>query len=117
MVKSLHDCSEGGLAVALAEMSFSSGIGASVVLRQVPYNGKNRRDDYILFSESNSCFFAEISPSVRKEFEKLMRGTPFAVIGCTEGTDVLTVYGLDGEECVDAKIDELKKAWQKTLGW
>jgi len=45
----LHDCSEGGAAVALAEMAFAGGLGATVLLKKLPCNIKQRRDDVLLF--------------------------------------------------------------------
>jgi len=45
LVCSAHDCSEGGLAVAVAEMAFSGGLGATVSLNKVPFNGKERNDN------------------------------------------------------------------------
>ena len=45
-IESMHDCSEGGLGVTIAEMAFSGGLGATVDLRKVPYKGKVRRDGF-----------------------------------------------------------------------
>ncbi|MDD5662440.1 MAG: phosphoribosylformylglycinamidine synthase subunit PurL [Candidatus Omnitrophica bacterium] len=59
LVRSMHDCSEGGLGVALAEMAFSGGLGINVFLSSVPYAGE-RRNDYVLFSASNSRFIVEV---------------------------------------------------------
>ncbi len=39
LIASLHDCSEGGVAVALAEMAFAGGLGATVLLKKLPYQG------------------------------------------------------------------------------
>ena len=52
-VKACHDCSNGGLAVALSEMAVKGEIGAEIDLRHL---SKNSRDDELLFSESNSRF-------------------------------------------------------------
>ena len=50
LVKSCHDCSEGGLGVALAEMAFACCLGATIYLKSVPRTGPIYRNDYILFS-------------------------------------------------------------------
>ena len=59
IVKSCHDLSEGGLAVAAAEMAFAGGYGLEIDLGKVP--GKDLiRNDTVLFSESNSRFLIEV---------------------------------------------------------
>ncbi|MBI5149695.1 MAG: phosphoribosylformylglycinamidine synthase subunit PurL [Candidatus Omnitrophica bacterium] len=119
LVRSLHDCSEGGLGVALAEMAFSGGCGASVRLADVPYKGKDRREDTVLFSESNSRFVAEVRPEDRKKFEQLLRrqGVPCAAVGQVEAVPAFVVRCPDGEPCVDTNIEVLKQAWRRPLQW
>jgi len=41
LVASCHDCSDGGLGVALAEAAFAGGLGMNIDLKDVPYRGKN----------------------------------------------------------------------------
>ncbi len=60
-VRACHDCSEGGIGVALAEMAFAGRLGAEIALTRVPTHPANLRDDVVLFSESNSRFLAEVS--------------------------------------------------------
>ncbi len=117
LVKSAHDCSEGGLGVALAEMSFAGGLGAEVFLSQVPYLSDNKRNDFVLFAESNSRFVVEVERSKQEDFEKALKGLPFGLIGCVSSNKYLKVYGLNGEICVNADIDQLKEAWRSKLKW
>ncbi len=63
LVRACHDCSEGGLGVAIAEMAFAGGLGATIYLKSVPRTGPIYRNDYILFSESNSRFLVEVAPA------------------------------------------------------
>ncbi|MDD5703707.1 MAG: phosphoribosylformylglycinamidine synthase subunit PurL, partial [Dehalococcoidales bacterium] len=81
LVTACHDCSEGGLGVAIAEMAFSGGLGAAVYLKNVPRTRLLYRDDFILFSESNSRFLVEVDPAHEAEFIKLMKEVPMAAIG------------------------------------
>ena len=53
LIASCHDCSDGGLGIALAESAFAGGFGMEVDLSKVPAEGIER-DDYLLFSESQS---------------------------------------------------------------
>lgn len=117
LVAAMHDCSEGGLAAALAEMSFSGGVGAAIQLERVPYEGKIKRNDIILFSESNSRLIVEVSPENQKRFENLLKGIAFGCIGRVEAKPEFVVYGLDKKVCLKAYSDNLKEAWQKPLRW
>ncbi|HQK78952.1 MAG TPA: AIR synthase-related protein, partial [Syntrophales bacterium] len=68
LVASCHDCSDGGLGIALAETAFAGGLGMDVDLRQVPRRDLHR-DDYLLFSETASRFVVTVSPANRAAFE------------------------------------------------
>jgi phosphoribosylformylglycinamidine synthase II len=113
-VKSCHDLSEGGLAVAAAEMAFAGGFGLEFDLQKVPVKGVNR-NDFLLFSESNSRFLIEITEQDRDEFEKLMHGKNCVQIGKVIQEPKLSVKGLDGKIVVDAPLDKLRQSWKKTL--
>ncbi|MFH0876661.1 MAG: phosphoribosylformylglycinamidine synthase subunit PurL [Candidatus Omnitrophota bacterium] len=114
-LRSIHDCSEGGLAVAMAEMSFAGGCGANIFLKEVPYAGKDKRDDVVLFSQSNSRFIVEVERQHQKSFEKTMRGTVLGLAGCVTDSAEMKVFGLAGKVCVQAELAQLKGAWQETL--
>jgi len=120
LVKAMHDCSDGGLAVALAEVAFSGGLGMEIFLSEVPYQSQIKRNDILLFSESNSRFVVEVEKAKQKEFEKLLKGaacTAFGLAGClTKNTD-FKIFGLDGKVCVDANINKLKENWRAPLKW
>jgi phosphoribosylformylglycinamidine synthase len=114
LVGSCHDCSDGGLGVALAESCFSGGLGAEVDLRKVPAQGITRNDS-LFYSESASRFVVTVHPHHKTAFEEVMKGKVCAEIGTVvSGTD-FTIIGLQGETVLDADIFELKEAWQKTL--
>lgn len=117
LVRACHDCSEGGLGVALAEMAFAGGLGATIFLKSVPRTGPVYRNDYLLFSESNSRFIVEVAPENEAEFIKTMSGTTLALIGHVNQEETLVVHGLNGEKVLSASLAELKEAWQKPLRW
>ncbi len=93
LVKACHDLSEGGLAVAAAEMAFAGGYGLELDLRKVPAKGLGR-DDFVLFSESNSRFLVEVSEKARDEFEGLMKGKVCSEVGKVTKSPRLCVRGL-----------------------
>ncbi|MCM8801080.1 MAG: phosphoribosylformylglycinamidine synthase subunit PurL [Candidatus Omnitrophica bacterium] len=125
LIKAMHDCSEGGMAVTCAEMAFSGNLGMEIFLKEVPFISKSpipdsrsqKRDDFILFSESNSRFIVEVERKKQKEFERILKGIPFGLIGCVSPKKDFRVYGLNGKICINANIKDLKVAWQRPLRW
>ncbi|MEI6631623.1 MAG: phosphoribosylformylglycinamidine synthase subunit PurL [bacterium] len=116
LIEAMHDCSEGGIGVAAAEMAFSGGLGMDIFLGEVPC-GSQMRDDEILFSESNSRFMVEVKRKNQKAFEKILKGLDFGLAGCVSKGKDFRVYGRDNKPCVDMSIAELKEAWQRPLRW
>jgi phosphoribosylformylglycinamidine synthase len=117
LVKACHDCSEGGIGVAAAEMAFAGGLGAAISLKSVPVSEKFTRDDFILFSESNSRFIVEVAAKDKEKFEKTLKDVSFANIGTTNDTGKFEVTGSNGKKLVSETIGDLKEAWQKPLRW
>ena len=114
MVKSCHDLSEGGLAVAAAEMAFAGGYGLELDLHKV--SGKElARNDFVLFSESNSRFLIEVAQADSEDFEDLMKGKGYALIGKVTKEQKLIVHGLNGKVVVDATLESLRRSWKQTL--
>ncbi len=114
-IKSCHDLSEGGLAVAAAEMAFSSDYGMELNLASVPIYNNIDRNDYILFSESNSRFLVEVPEKRREDFETLMKGNIHAAIGKVIKEKCLSICGVDGKRVIEANLDSLREFWKKTL--
>ncbi|HMF31833.1 MAG TPA: AIR synthase-related protein, partial [Candidatus Lokiarchaeia archaeon] len=112
-VASCHDCSDGGLGVALAESAFAGGIGMDIDLAKVPQEDV-ARDDYLLFSESPSRLVVTINPDNQAAFEEILATTIFANIGVVQGEN-LVLRGTTGNIRVDCPIADLKEAWQQTL--
>jgi len=116
LVLAAHDCSEGGLAVAAAEMAFGGGAGLEISLAEVPFDGK-RRDDFVLFSESTGRILAQVAADAAAEFERLMSGTTHAQIGRAIAAPVFRVTGLDGRVVIEEAPANLRNAWKSTLSW
>lgn len=117
LVVSCHDCSEGGLAVALAEMAFAGRLGIEADLRGLPKGSDCNRVDARLFSESNSRYIVEVEPDKYDAFAKLMLNLPFGQIGKVTEEKKLTIKSKDNKTVIDADITQLKEAWQKTFDW
>jgi phosphoribosylformylglycinamidine synthase len=113
LLQAAHDCSDGGLAVSLAEWCFASNnrsaIGATVELDGDL--GVAAR----LFSESPSRIVISFAESEQEQIAELARATgcPFKVIGQVGG-DRLTITA-GGQKVVDAQVSELESAWRSAL--
>jgi phosphoribosylformylglycinamidine synthase len=114
LVKACHDFSEGGLAVAAAEMAFAGGYGMELHLQKVPIRNADR-SDFVLFSESNSRFLVEVSQEAKEEFDALMKGKVCAEIGRVTKSPRLCIYGLNGEVVVNASLSNLMACWKRTF--
>jgi phosphoribosylformylglycinamidine synthase len=113
-VLSCHDVSEGGIAVALAEMAIAGMIGIDVDLDAVIYEGSRRRFDTLLFSESNTRFIVEVQQSHRKAFMELFKGIACAAIGRTVEKPNLTVRA-GSKVVVDLPLDVVKHAFLRKI--
>ena len=116
LLRACHDLSEGGLAVASAEMAFSSGYGLQLDLQKVPKTNELTRNDHVLFTESNSRFLVEVTQKRKDAFEALMKDADCAEIGKVTENKALSVTGLNGKQVMSADIDELRRRWKKALG-
>jgi phosphoribosylformylglycinamidine synthase subunit PurSL len=115
LVRACHDPSEGGLAVALAEMAFAGAVGADVIdLKAV---GDGLSDTARLFSESPTRFVLEVRPANAAALKEVLTGLPLVKIGTTVKEPRLRIAGENGEWLIWSKLDELKEAWQKPLRW
>jgi phosphoribosylformylglycinamidine synthase len=122
LVRSAHDCSEGGIAVALAEMAFAGSLGATADLAPLGAFGDERdlspgpmRSDHKLFSESNSRWVLEVEPRHERELLKLfdhpvLRSTLYP-LGEVAAKPTLTI--VDGKkELVKVSAEKCREAWR-----
>jgi len=117
LIVSCHDCSEGGLAVALAEMAFAGAVGIEADLMGLPKSPDCSRVDAQLFSESNSRYIVEIEPENYDAFAKLMLNLPFGQIAKVSDEKTLVIKDRNGKAVIDLDLASLKKAWQQTFDW
>jgi phosphoribosylformylglycinamidine synthase len=115
LVRACHDLSEGGLAVAAAEMAFAGGVGAD--LTQVRAANEGLPDEVLLFAESATRFLVEVKPGDEAAFKECLAGVPVARVGQTCKEPRLRIAGASGEWIIWAPLPDLKEAWQKPLRW
>ncbi len=113
-VASCHDLSEGGLAVAAAEMAFGGGLGVTLELARVPSApippGWDA-DACRLFSESCTRFLVEVAPAQAAEFERRCAGLPCAAVGAVHSEPVLAVRGMTGRQLLALPLADLRRAF------
>jgi phosphoribosylformylglycinamidine synthase subunit PurSL len=109
-VKAVHDLSQGGLAVALAEMCFANSLGADV---RLPVTDPVMSPDELLFSESNSRFLVEVLEDENPKFEKVLKGFPFSRIG-TVVKDRITISDSE-KELLKLGTAECASAWKNAF--
>jgi phosphoribosylformylglycinamidine synthase subunit PurSL len=124
LIRACHDLSEGGLAVALAEMAFAGDCGAQVSLQAVPHQvgpeGQLPLETILMFAESNSRLLCEVSPANQQRFEQCLSTVPHAMIGQVAAEPRLTIAAGPGPQqriVLAADVHVLKEAWQKPLRW
>src|SRR5271166_416285 len=107
LVKSAHDCSEGGFAVALAECCISGEhrMGASVA-----FNDWAERIDQLLFNESQSRVILSVGPENAEATEAACTAAnlPFRRIGTVRGSELIVTTQTETQRW---EIAELFQAW------
>ncbi len=112
LVASCHDCSDGGLGVALAESAFAGGFGMQIDLESVGVES----NVVALFSESQSRFVVTIPRKHAAAFEATLHGLPHARLGVVIPETLFRVKGHDDFED-EVSLADLKEAWQRPLRW
>jgi phosphoribosylformylglycinamidine synthase len=115
LLTSAHDCSEGGLAVALAECCITGPDGAQGASLEIASGEAGRRLDALLFGEAPTRIIVSTSPENRARLEALLRSTdvPFHVLGRVGGNRLSIAVG--GTAVVDLDVTTLRSAWQQAL--
>ncbi len=112
-ISSAHDCSEGGLAIAVAESCFSYGgqtLGATLTLEST------LRNDTLLFGETQSRIIISFPEERINEIEDLAMAFPvdFSLIGKVGGSHFTVT--VNEEEVIKQEINILKELWKTSLG-
>jgi phosphoribosylformylglycinamidine synthase len=113
LLRSAHDCSDGGLAVALAECCFSS-LNRPVVGARISLAGA-LPVTAALFSESPSRIIISFAASARAQIEHIAQSQdcPLTVIGEVGGSELQ--IKVSDENVVSTNISELESAWRSSL--
>jgi len=113
LLKSVHDCSKGGFAVAVSELCMKNMIGCKISLETVP--GEKLGVDRILFSESHSRYLLAFDKKNLKKLEDLLKKNKvsFKLIGQFGGDKIRFVSGT--KPIIDLRVDKAQKTWLNSL--
>ncbi|MCJ7544443.1 MAG: AIR synthase-related protein, partial [Phycisphaerae bacterium] len=123
LVRSCHDLSEGGLAVAAAEIAFAGGLGVELDLSAVPTDLRAASSakgalavpvGALLFAESAGRFLVEVTPDSRDAFRRLTKDVPCGELGKVTDSGRIVIHAGDSA-VIDLPINAAKAAWQKTF--
>jgi len=113
LIQSAHDCSEGGLAIAVAESCFTAPketLGAKLELKS------NLRGDTLLFGESQSRIVISFPEELMQQIKNLAltHNVDFSLIGVTGGSQFTVT--INGQEYIKQEIESIKNIWKTSLG-
>ncbi len=113
LIKVAHDCSKGGLAVAVSEICMTNKIGCKISLENVP--GENLPPDRVLFSESHSRYLLVLDKKNLKPLENLLQKNKvsYNTIGRFEGNRIQ--FNVRKKSLIDLSVDKALKVWMNSL--
>ncbi len=115
-VRACHDLSEGGLAVAAAEMAFAGGLGARLNIGAAPKTGEPTTAA-MLFGEASGRFLVEVTPDDYDNFLRLAKDCPVGQVGEVTEDDRLVITSPSKQTLIDMPCDKAAAAWKKTFDW
>ena len=113
LLLSAHDCSDGGLAIALAESCFSS-LGREAIGAEVNVEGMLGPTAQ-LFSESPSRIIVSFDPADAAVVQEIAarNNAPFAILGRVISNRL--IISVNGAEAVATEVRDLEAAWRSAL--
>ena len=113
-IKIAHDCSKGGMAVAVSELCIKNKIGCTVDSEKIP--SQKLSPDELLFSESHSRFLVVVRKKNQKAVEDILKkaGVGFAMIGRFGGSDI--DFKKKSTSICRVRVDKAGEKWLNSLG-
>jgi len=113
LIKSAHDCSKGGLTIAISELCMMNQIGCNVSLEKIP--GEKLDSDKILFSESHSRYLVTFENRNLEKLEEILKkhNVSYSLIGEFTGDSIL--FSSDSKSIIDLSVDKAQKTWFNSL--
>ncbi len=113
LVYCVHDCSKGGISVAISELCLKNNIGCKVEMKNIP--SEKMSDDRILFSESHSRYLLVAKNKDVIKISKFLTNSKvsFAKIGLFGGDQIL--FDSNTKAIIDLSVDKVQNIWMTSL--
>jgi phosphoribosylformylglycinamidine synthase len=112
LIKSAHDCADGGLSVAIAESCFSS-LNRKAIGAQIEISDSNLSVEKQLFVESPSRIVISFAPENLEKVKETVGDCSFQIIGKVTGKNLK--IKANGETAISATIAALENIWRCAL--
>ncbi|HKX20413.1 MAG TPA: phosphoribosylformylglycinamidine synthase subunit PurL [Nitrososphaeraceae archaeon] len=108
LIDFVHDCSNGGIGTAIAELAISGNVGIDIDLDKIPNSCS--RHDFLLFSETHSRYIlgTQNTNSVRKLLRR--KGCIFSEIGMVDRSGILNFH-YSGKDIANLSVNELNRSY------
>ncbi|EGP93626.1 phosphoribosylformylglycinamidine synthase subunit PurL [Nitrosarchaeum koreense] len=113
LVKAAHDCSKGGLAVAVSELCMTYQIGCNISLEKIP--GPKLEVDRTLFSETHSRYLLVVDKKNLPKLDELLKKSKisYKMIGTFGGENIK--LNKANKSIIDLRVDKAQKTWFNSL--
>jgi phosphoribosylformylglycinamidine synthase len=112
VISSAHDCSDGGLAVTIAECCFSS-LGRDAIGAEIELTTNGLSPESLLFGETPSRVVISFAADKLEKVKDTIGPCPFAVIGKVSGSALRIL--IDGSPSVGVPVADLESIWANAL--
>ena len=112
LLKSAHDCSDGGLAVTIAESCFAS-LNRQRIGAEIDLKNENLSAESFLFGETPSRIVISFAPENTEKVKEIVGNCPFEIVGKVSDADLK--IKINNEEKISASIDRLETIWKTAL--
>lgn len=113
LVNCVHDCSKGGIAIAVSELCINNQVGCVVSLEEIP--SQKLKPDELLFSESHSRYILAVNQKNIKKVKDLLeqKGIQYGIVGKFSGFSI--VFKNKTKKITDLRIDKAQEKWLNSL--
>lgn len=113
LVKNVHDCSKGGLAIAISELCMINNIGCHISLDKVPSNKLS--SEQLLFSESHSRYLIVVDKEKIKQIKDIFskKNIKFDMIGKFGGKSL--AFKKNSKKVANLNVEKARLKWMNTL--
>ena len=114
LIKVAHDCSKGGIAIAISELCMQNKIGCYIGLEKI--TAEKLSEDRSLFSESHSRYLLVIERKNLKKIQSFLerKAITYDIIGKFAGDQIL--FQKNSRPIIKLSVDMARQSWMKSLG-